>query len=64
MFNQPQDIQTLAYGRDGNVVLVDWPTAQKLHAENRRFVHKPESLKTFVHPHHANDDGDLGPEAA
>lgn len=63
--NGHQDIQTLAYGRNGNVVLVDWPTAQKLHAENRAFFHKPDSLKTVrQHPHHIGDDGDLPPEAA
>jgi len=57
--NTQKDIQTLAMGRNGNVVIVDWPTAQRLHAEGRHFAHKPESLKTIQH-----SDDDLPPEAA
>jgi hypothetical protein len=58
--NTQKDIRTLAMGRNGNVVIVDWPTAQRLHAEGRRLVHKPNSLKSFKR----DENDDLPPEAA
>lgn len=56
-----------AISQNGNVIDVNWPAAQKLHAQKRAFVHKP-----LIKTHSPADlaklqgfdfDGD-GPEAA
>lgn len=55
------DIQTLAYGRNGEAVIISFEKALELRKAGRAFVHKPESLKHLQKPLRGDD---FGPEAA
>lgn len=55
-----------AISQNGNVIDVDWPAAQRLHAQKRAFVHKPLKLHTQAEllKLQGFDHDDDGPEAA
>jgi hypothetical protein len=58
--------QGFAYSQTGNVVNVNWPAAQRLHAQKRAFIHKPLKLQTpsELMKLQGFDSDDNGPEAA